>query len=112
MLYIKRNADGALVQVEKQPFSGMTGELAADSSELQDWQASSEIESSLARLRESDQAMIRVLEDLIYALIDKGVLSITDLPEAAQEKLFGRSKARDALSGTPGLIGEEEGPLL
>ena len=56
--------------------------------------------------------VIRVLEDLIYALIDKGVLRITDLPEAARTKLAGRSRARDALQGRQRLIDEEDGGLI
>lgn len=91
----------------------MTGQLPVDSQEARDWRASREVETSLAQVRESDQAMIRVLEDLIHALTDKGVLSITDLPEAAQAKLIGRSKARDVLGGTAaGLINEEDASLL
>lgn len=100
MLYVQRGADGSLLQVSKQPFDGMTEELAMDSPEAQQW-------LGLARLRESDQDMIRVLEDLIYTLMDKGVISITDLPAAAQAKLIARGKARDAL-GEARLFSEDE----
>jgi len=34
-----------------------------------------------------DVTFIRVLEDLIAALLEKGELKLTDLPVAAQEKL-------------------------
>jgi len=56
--------------------------------------------------------MIRVLEDLITVLIRKGVVRITDLPEAAQSKLVGRSKARDALGGLHRLINDDESGLI
>ncbi len=36
---------------------------------------------------ESDLAMVRVIEDLVDTLIDKGLFMFTDLPEMAQEKL-------------------------
>jgi len=39
-----------------------------------------------------DVTFIRVLEDLIAALLEKGELRLTDLPVAAQEKL---RQARD-----------------
>lgn len=65
-------------------------------------------EDSLLRLQESDLEMIRVLEDLIHLLIHKGVVRITDLPEAAQAKLSERSRAREALGGLAGLINDEE----
>ena len=38
--------------------------------------------------------MVRVLEDLINLLIDNGVIRITDLPEAAQQKLLERGALR------------------
>ena len=63
-------------------------------------------------MEQSDLDMIRVLEDLITVLIRKGVVRITDLPEAAQSKLVGRSKARDALGGLHRLINDDESELI
>jgi len=112
MLYIKRDAWGNLQQVEAAPFEGMDGELAADSQEAQAWYANQTVETSLLQLQQSDLDMIRVLEDLITVLIRKGVVRITDLPEAAQSKLVGRSKARDALGGLHRLINDDESELI
>lgn len=108
MLYVKRDAWGNLERVEPAPFDEMDGELSADSQEAQAWFANQTVESSLLQLKQSDLDMIRVLEDLIAALMQKGVLRITDLPEAAQAKLVGRSRARDALGGVHSLINDEE----
>ncbi|KRW59418.1 hypothetical protein [Pseudomonas sp. TTU2014-080ASC] len=108
MLYVKRDEQGTLQQVETAPFAGMNGELAVDSPEAQAWYA----QHSLLQLKQSDLDMIRVLEDLIDVLIRKGVVSITDLPEAAQSKLIGRSKARDVLGGLNRLINEEDAGLI
>lgn len=105
MFYVMRNEQGQLLQVEDQPFAGMTGQLSADDAELLQWQAQHE---HLLRLRTSDQDMIRVLEDLIYTLMDKGIISITDLPGPAQAKLIARGKARDALAGDGSLVDDEE----
>ena len=41
------------------------------------------MKESLQRLQGSDADMIRVLEDLIEVLLQRGVIRITDLPEAA-----------------------------
>jgi hypothetical protein len=112
MLYVKRDAWGNLQQVEAAPFEGMDEELAADSQEAQAWYANQTAESSLLQLQQSDLDMIRVLEDLITVLIRKGVVRITDLPEAAQSKLVGRSKARDALGGLHRLINDDESGLI
>jgi hypothetical protein len=112
MLYVKRDNYGNLQQVEAAPFDGMDGELLADSQEAQAWFANQSVESSLLKLKQSDLDMIRVLEDLITVLIRKGVVRITDLPEAAQSKLVGRSKARDALGGLHRLINDDESKLI
>ena len=41
-------------------------------------------------LAESDQEMVRVIEDLIKVLVDKKVTDAHDLPEAARSKLLRR----------------------
>lgn len=51
-------------------------------------------ESRIAALRASDQGMARVLEDLIAALEAKGVLSVSDLPQVAQDKINARVSLR------------------
>lgn len=112
MLYVKRDAQGHLQQVEDTPFEGMDGELQDDSQEAQAWYANQTVASSLLQLEQSDLDMIRVLEDLITVLIRKGVVRITDLPQAAQSKLVGRSKARDALGGLHQLINNDESGLI
>lgn len=105
MQYIKRDADGRLLKVEPTPFDDMTGELPDDDSEVRAWLSA---QDSLAHLRQSDLEMVRVLEDLIHALIDKGVLRITDLPDSAQAKLAGRSRARNALGSTRLLVDDDD----
>jgi len=45
-----------------------------------------------------DEDLIRVLEDLIDVLINKNLLRLTDLPEAAREKLLSRKNLRQHLS--------------
>ena len=55
----------------------------------------------LGRLAESDQGMVRVVEDLVDLLINKDLIRFTDLPDAAQKKLLERRKLRrsvDALN--------------
>ncbi len=42
-----------------------------------------------------DAELIRVLEDLVHVLIDKGVIALTDLPPQAQAKLLKRKGFRD-----------------
>lgn len=109
MPYIKRDENGRLLSVEASPFDGMTGELPDDDSEVRAWRSA---QDSLAHLRQSDLEMVRVLEDLVNALLDKGVLRVTDLPEAAQAKLAERSRARDALGATRLLVDDDDSGLI
>lgn len=55
-----------------------------------------------------DAGFIRVLEDLIDALIANGTLRLTDLPPQALEKLNQRKKARQRLSNSLDLIDSDD----
>ncbi|MBN3100252.1 tryptophan synthase subunit beta, partial [Pectobacterium brasiliense] len=69
--------------------------------------------SILQQLMQRDLEMFRVLEDLIQVLIQKGVVSITDFPQAAQLKLINSAQAREALNGGLNkLIGDDEDTLF
>ena len=54
-------------------------------------------ESALRSLDESDQKMIRVIEDLITVLVQKGTIGLRDLPQEVQDRLQARKTARDEL---------------
>jgi len=58
-----------------------------------------------------DVAFIRVLEDLIDTLIEKGVLRLTDLPEEAQRKLSERKGLRRRLNDDLNLLDDDENVL-
>ena len=108
MLYVQRNAQGQLIRVEAAAFACAQETLAADAQEIQAWFANQDVESSLLQLKQSDLDMIRVLDDLVQVLMNKGVLRITDLPPAAQSKLLSRTQARVALGGLNRLIDDDE----
>ncbi|MFV0284424.1 MAG: hypothetical protein ACK5JE_11625 [Castellaniella sp.] len=55
-----------------------------------------------------DAEFIRVLEDLIDALIANGTLRLTDLPPQALEKLARRKRARERLQGALNLISDDD----
>lgn len=48
-------------------------------------------------LAATDKEFVRALEDLIYVLIDKGVIGLSDLPGAVQRKLQAREMLRREL---------------
>lgn len=59
----------------------------------------------------SDLAFIRVMEDLIEALIRKGALALTDLPAPAQDKLMERRALRGWLADMVGVM-DDGGKLI
>jgi len=105
MFYVQRDALGALIRVEAAAFTESTETLPADHHEIQAWYANEVVETSLAQLKQSDLEMIRVLTR-------KGVISVTDLPPAAQAKLMDRNHAREALGGLSQLIDDDEKGLI
>ena len=112
MFYVQRDAQGELIRVEAAAYAEATETLPADHHEIQAWYANEAVENSLKQLKQSDFEMIRVLDDLIQVLTSKGVIRVTDLPEAAQAKLMDRTQARQALDGLSQLIDEDEGGLI
>ncbi|AZC21845.1 MULTISPECIES: tryptophan synthase subunit beta [Pseudomonas] len=112
MFYVQRDAQGQLVRVEAAAFAEATETLPADHHEIQTWYANEAVEISLKQLKHSDLEMVRVLDDLIQVLTSKGVIRITDLPEAAQAKLLDRSNARETLGGLSRLINDDETGLI
>lgn len=67
----------------------------------------SEAPNPAEELMESDAGMVRVLEDLIDVLIQRGVIHFTDLPLPAQAKLLQRRESRAHLADRLNLIGDE-----
>lgn len=89
-MYVKRNAQGEIVAVSRSP-EPEVGEWAEESQpDLVAFLASAQSGDFIA----SDLEMARVLEDLVYLLIDRQVIRVTDLPHAAQQKLNTRSQMR------------------
>ena len=70
-----------------------------------------EAPDALERLAESDQALVRVLEDLIDTLIGKNLIQFTDLPDAAQAKLLERRTLRNSVNAL-NLIEDDDQKLI
>lgn len=51
------------------------------------------------QLSNTDKNIIRVLEDLITILIQKGSISLSDFPQKVQDKLLERKTLRDQING-------------
>lgn len=96
MLYIERDAQGAIAAIRK----GGEGQSRLEPASLLDaevlafLESSGELTSLAHLLMSSDASLVRVLEDLIDLLIAKKLILITELPSEAQEKILSRKRLR------------------
>ncbi len=95
MPYVRRTPAGQIAALFQAPETDGQEFLPANSPEIMVFLG----ESSEARLfSQSDEDLVRVLEDLIDVLISKNVFRLTDLPAPAQEKLLSRKRLRQQLT--------------
>lgn len=85
--------------------------LKGASSDWKSGEVASRDEGHADLLNQTDVGLVRVLEDLIDALITRGVIQFTDLPQAAQAKLLERRQSRANLANRLLLmpLGDEDG---
>jgi len=91
MPYVARDSAGRIVAVAAEASTVAAEWLEPAAPELREFLAALQPADELIR---SDQALIRVVEDLVNTLIDKDLIRFTDLPEAAQQKLLLRRSLR------------------
>ncbi|WP_409525865.1 tryptophan synthase subunit beta like protein [Nitrincola sp. MINF-07-Sa-05] len=108
-MYIRRDNSGAIIAVSSIPAIDFTEEIASDSAELFNFlnQHSQAMPEQQALIK-SDTELVRVVEDLIELLTDKGVIQFTDLPSAAQKKLMTRQSLRKRVNGLQLLSDEDD----
>lgn len=93
MFYVLRDATGQISSLHRDPVVGAQT-LAADHPEVRVFLG---LDSDHQQFATLDASFLRVLEDLIDALIRRNVLCITDLPMEAQLKLFDRKHYREGM---------------
>jgi hypothetical protein len=112
MAYIRRDPQGQIIAVFDTPQPDANEFMSPNAPELLTFLGQTSDGGAVRTLlSSSDQALIRVIEDLINTLIDKGVILFTDLPPAAREKLANREKFRDHLSSLENLMNDDQGLL-
>ena len=109
MPYVVRDDSGAIISVLAQPSNG-SERLDASNEELQRFFFDNEDADNALKevLVASDLSFVRVLEDLIGVLLEKGVLMHTDLPEAAQTKIMQRRDIRTQIHKLGELVGDNK----
>ena len=111
MPYVTRDESGRITGVFEYAEFGTSEEVRSDDPELAAFLAAQGVSSPEAirqLLAESDLRMVRLVDDLIDLLIDKGVISFTDLPPAAGEKYLKRQGARKKLQTIANLMVAEK----
>jgi len=64
-----------------------------------DYAAEQERQKLIESLRKTDADMARVAEDIIQILVQKGLISETDFPQAVKDKLGLRQNLRNLIKG-------------
>ncbi|MGE0255893.1 MAG: tryptophan synthase subunit beta [Alphaproteobacteria bacterium] len=105
MPYVVRDSSGVIVSVHRDAVDGAEA-VDGDDPALRAFLAGGgddEAARVRAELARSDAEIVRAFEDVVRILIAKRVLLITDLPDAARQKLYARDELRKQLRGLSGL---------
>ena len=106
MPYVRRNAEGCIVALLAEPGPDALESLPSTHIEVLAFLG---LGSDAGAFGTLDADFVRVTEDLIYTLIEKGVLQFTDLPQEAQRKLQARQSFRGRrIEGALDILGSGE----
>jgi hypothetical protein len=112
MPYVVRDPSGQISEVHNAANNRAHEELESQDPDLQRFLSKAGGHEVQGALGDSDLGLVRVLEDLIATLIDKRIIALTDLPEAAQKKLAHRYSLRSRLADLQGIVGDQDEILL
>ncbi|BBP44663.1 hypothetical protein THMIRHAS_00360 [Thiosulfatimonas sediminis] len=95
MLYVKKDADGRINEIEFSPESGFK-EISITDAEVSRFIAESDNSQKIIfeLLNRLDLKMIRSIEDIVQILIDKDLMLVTDLPEPVQNIMLFKKRLR------------------
>jgi len=108
MIYIKRNANN---EIEDLQFSNLPGytQTSLFEPEIKAFLENTQNEELIKKvLTNLDLDMVRVIEDMVNLMVEKGLILFTDLPEPVQNKLMFKRSLRKSLKPEHSLIEEEE----
>ena len=115
MPYVSRNADGQVIGIFLNSQQNATEFLPSDHPDILMFFGGAVPgnldRTALSDLTLSDLGFIRVIEDVLDLLIDKNILTFTELPEKTREKILSRKDARGRLAGSNDLVVPDEGLL-
>lgn len=103
MIYVKRDADNRIIAIFEKDTDGHLEKISPTDKEVTAFLAQCKLNKEQIFLK-TDLELIRVIEDLIQILIAKNIISITDFPISAMEKLVARNKIREQYKGLTGIM--------
>lgn len=107
MHYVVRDPHGSVISLHREPVDGAEL-LPSNHPDVQAFLG----QQGGRSFAEMDANLVRVLEDLIDALLRRNVLRITDLPLEAQVKLFERKHFRENMQGSALNLFADQAPVL
>ena len=107
MLYVERDKEGRIIAIHSTPQANAAEAKTVVDEEILDFlNKTVSADSRKLLLSLSDMAIIRLLEDLIDLLIQKNIITFTELPAQAQERLKERKRLRESMAA-PNLTVED-----
>lgn len=106
MPYVSRDETGAIEAVFRVPTDRATEYIPPGTPEVTDFLYDRDNDPH-EPLYQSDAGMSRVVEDLINILVKKNVISLSDFPLPAQDRMLERQRFRGSLDGLIGLVNED-----
>jgi hypothetical protein len=109
MPFVKRNAEGAIVSASHEAEGDCVEEISEAellASGFLDRLVGTDGSEGL-HLANSDLELVRVIEDVVDLLVEKGVILFTELPESAQKKVLARQQLRSRIGGSLNLLGDD-----
>jgi len=106
MPFVKRNAQGEIVAASEVA-DGDCHEPLSEQELLASGFLSRIAGGADIELLSSDLSLVRVVEDLVELLVDKGLILFTELPPAAQRKVLQRQDLRSVRSRSLDLLGDD-----
>jgi len=97
MPYAERNDDGLVIALYAVPNDNAREFLTGNHPEITAFLADGS-NGQVARMQASDLEMARVVEDLIFVLIEKQVIKLDSLPTVTRQKITQRAQIREAIS--------------
>lgn len=92
MPYIRTDTTGNVISLHREATADATERVAVNDPRVATFLNQADAGGEFLSL---DLDLIRVLEDLVDVLIERNVITFTDLPAAAQEKIFRRRSKRE-----------------